>query len=220
MRLIIEGWRFVPDSYGIGDQFLCMELLRRPNVQLFHRDIPFVNPKVASDPSALGDERLASQLAKIPAARPDQPADATLRLFVPLNFAPAPSGRTLVFGTAEFAVLDENQIAGPSLFSVNSQADIAVMTPSEWSRSGFIRSGADPDKIVVIPHGVDPLLFYPPDTSQRAALRRERGWEEDFVFLNIGALTANKGVVHLLRAFAALARDFPRARLVLKGLDR
>lgn len=219
MRLIIEGWRFLPHSYGVVDQFLCRQLLGRAGIELFHRDIPYVDPKIKANPASLGDEEAARPLMEIPAAREGMDADATVRLFVPLDLSAARSRRTLVFATAEFGFLDLRQIGKSSPQALNSQENLAFFTPSEWSRSGLVRSGVDPEKVVVIPHAVDPDLFCPVDAARRESLRRELGWEDKFIFMNLGAMTANKGIVHLLRAFAALTDDFPRAHLVFKGLD-
>jgi glycosyltransferase involved in cell wall biosynthesis len=57
-----------------------------------------------------------------------------------------------------------------------------------------------------------------PTPDERAAWRRERGWEPDSVVFGVfGGLTAEKRVAQVLRAFrATLARE-PRARLVLAG---
>ncbi len=219
MRVIIEGWRFLPHSYGVVDRALCLELLQRPGVQVLHRDVPYVHSVIRNEPATLGDPQLAARMAQVPPADAAQEADATLRLFAPLNLEPAPRGRTLVFTTAEFGMHDPQQIGRSSLPALNAQRDLALLTPSQWSRSGLIRAGADPDKVVVIPHGIDPAIFHPPEPKQREALRRQRGWEDSFIFLNVGALTANKGIVDLLRAMAALADEFPSARLVIKGLD-
>ena len=215
MRVIFEGWRHYPHSYGVVDQFLALELFGRVGIEVFHRDIPFVFPKVRT---GLGDPEVERRLAKIPTARPDQQADATVRIIAPAPLHPAASGRTLVFCTAEFGILQPAMIEG-SLTTFNATAGLALMTPSDWSRSGMIRGGADPDKVVVVPHGFDPGIFKPVDAAERARLRRELGWEEDFIFLNAGALTANKGIYELLKAFAAVVPRYPKARMVLKGLD-
>lgn len=215
MRVIFEGWRHYPHSYGVVDQFLALELFARPGVEVFHRDIPFVFPKVKP---GLGDPEMERRLGEIPTAKADQAADATVRIIAPAPLRPAPSGRTLVFCTAEFGTLQPAMIEG-TLSTFNATADLSLMTPSEWSRSGMIRGGADPDKVVVVPHGFDPTIFKPVDSTERAKLRSQLGWDEDFVFLNAGALTANKGIFEVLKAFAAVVADYPRARLVLKGLD-
>jgi predicted O-linked N-acetylglucosamine transferase (SPINDLY family)/glycosyltransferase involved in cell wall biosynthesis len=215
MRVIFEGWRHYPHSYGVVDQFLALELFAQEGIEVFHRDIPFVFPKVRP---GLGDPEMERRLAKFPTARPDQQADATVRIIAPAPLRPAAGGRTLVFCTAEFGILQPAMIEG-SLATFNATADLAMMTPSEWSRSGMIRGGADPDKVVVVPHGFDPAIFKPAESAERARLRRDLGWEDDFIFLNAGALTANKGIYELLKVFAAIVPDYPKARLVLKGLD-
>jgi glycosyltransferase involved in cell wall biosynthesis len=94
-----------------------------------------------------------------------------------------------------------------------------LITPSEWSRQGLVRSGAGPGRIRVVPHGVDTDTYRPLDREARAAARTRLGWRDDFVFLNVGAMTENKGVPQLLQAFARLRQRVPQARLVLKGSD-
>jgi glycosyltransferase involved in cell wall biosynthesis len=41
---------------------------------------------------------------------------------------------------------------------------------------------------------------------------------DDFVFLSLGAMTVNKGIEPLLKAFAVVAQKHRRVRLVMKGL--
>jgi hypothetical protein len=55
----------------VVDQFLALELFGRAGVEVFHRDIPFVFPKVRP---VLGDPEVERRLAKIPTAKPDQQA--------------------------------------------------------------------------------------------------------------------------------------------------
>jgi glycosyltransferase involved in cell wall biosynthesis len=95
---------------------------------------------------------------------------------------------------------------------------ISIITPSNWSREGFIRSGASPEQVFVVPHGVDQSIYRPLPDDQRVAARKENNWE-GFVFLSVGAMTANKGLIPLLKAFAAVASRYPDVRLVMKGID-
>ena len=98
-------------------------------------------------------------------------------------------------------------------------ANVKAVTPSRWSAQGFYRAGFDRDQVLVVPHGVDTATFHPmPDTRKQV-----RGGmpvlDGEFVFLSVGAMSANKGVDLLLRGFAEVCRKFPCARLVLKGMD-
>jgi len=200
MRIIIEGWRSLPHSYGVIDQFLSLELWGRGDVELFHRYVPFFDASVRTGADTLGDEGFAARLARVPTARVEQEADTTVRIFVPLDLTPAASKRTLVFATSEFAIFDANQIGRSSIAALNADAGIVCVTPSQWSRSGLVRCGADPGQVVVIPHGIDPEVFRPVGAALREDLRRRLGWTGHFLFLNVGALTGNKGTIDLLKA--------------------
>ncbi len=69
----------------------------------------------------------------------------------------------------------------------------------------------------VVHHGVDPKVFYPIPPDQRVAMRLAIGLQADeFCFLNVGALSVNKGLDVLVRAFAIVARRKPNARLLIK----
>lgn len=103
-----------------------------------------------------------------------------------------------------------------SLREGHSNSDLIIITPSHWSRTGFIRSGANPDRTIVIPCGIDPNIYKPLTKLEREALRKQLGWD-GFVFLNVGAGTPNKGMDLLLKAFAVVVESYPEARLVLKG---
>jgi glycosyltransferase involved in cell wall biosynthesis len=106
-----------------------------------------------------------------------------------------------------------------SFGEAHAASPATLITPSAWSRDGLVRSGADPARVHVVPHGVDTGTFRPLAADHRAAVRARQGWQDDFVFLNVGAMTENKGVPQLLRAFARVRQRVPRARLVLKGSD-
>jgi glycosyltransferase involved in cell wall biosynthesis len=74
------------------------------------------------------------------------------------------------------------------------------------------------ERIHVVAHGVDPVLFYP-SSSAREATRDTLGVSGAFVFMSIGAMTWNKGLDVLLAAFSRVAETEPEARLLLKGAD-
>jgi glycosyltransferase involved in cell wall biosynthesis len=113
------------------------------------------------------------------------------------------------------AMIEGQRRVGDAVAGTNTR----LVTPSAWSRWGLLRSGAQPERIAVVPHGVDTSLFRPASTEQRAAMRRSLGWTGRFVFLNVSAMTDNKGIDLLLRGFAQAAQANSDALLVLKGAD-
>ena len=218
MRIIVEGWRFLPHSYAIANQFQLLEMLKYPNLEIFHKDIPFLDENWQPVTDLL-DATAEAAIKNIPHPSASLKADATLRISVPYNFAPSNTKRTCLFATTEWGILhNENfRITGAaSLREGHSNSDIIIITPSHWSKTGFIRSGANPDRTIVIPCGIDPKIYKPLTKSEREALRKQLGWD-GFVFLNIGAGSPNKGIDLLLKAFAVVVESYPEARLVLKG---
>lgn len=221
MRIIVEGWRFVPHSFAIANQFQLLELLGRSNLELFHRDMPYFDPEWQPQ-RGLFTSPEEEALSRIPAPDANLVADAVLRMVMPYNLKPSAAKRTCVFATTEWGIVQKLmlQLMGvPAFWDAHHNSDTMIVTPSHWSRQGFLRSGADPDRVVVVPHGVDTRVFYPLAEDERVVLRRQRGLENCFVFLNIGVMTWNKGIRPLLKAFATVVERYPHARLILKGTE-
>ena len=94
-----------------------------------------------------------------------------------------------------------------------------VITPSHWSRDAFLHLGLRSEQVIVIPHGVDPNVFFKIPEEERNAIR-ERIRVPGFVFANASSMTGNKGIDLLLRAFAVVAEKRGDCRLLLKGTDQ
>jgi len=218
LNLVVEGWRFLPHSYSIVNQFQCLEFLkRRDRVNLFHRDVAYYNPnwQMLEGIFRVEDE---NKLRNIP--QPKQDGDVTFRIKYPYNLAPAQSKKTFVFATSEMLAVPPFMLEnGKSLEENHKDSDVVIITPSQWSKRGFLNSGADPDRVVVIPHGVDPQIYYPVESKKRSKLRNDLGWDESFIFLNISSMLVCKGIDILLKAFAQVVENYPQTKLVLKGLD-
>jgi len=217
--ILIEGWRFLPHSYSVVNQFQCLELLRRPDVRLYHFDIPYVDQRWKATRGLL-DPASENAIASIPPPPPGQTPAVSLRIAFPYVLDKSPVKRLFVFGTAEMATVPDYFIGGkkPLTYALAANPHVTILTPSNWSRRGFIRSGANPDQVVVVPHGVDTSFLHPIDEATRATQRASSNWN-GFVFLSVGAMTLNKGLQHLLKAFAAVARVHPEVQLVMKGMD-
>ncbi|MCT7984320.1 glycosyltransferase [Laspinema sp. A4] len=222
MRIIVEGWRFLPHSYSLINQFLLLELLDRPEIEVFHRDMPYVTDNWQPVSGLLGDSR-EPKLHLISQATPNQSADAILRVYCPFNLAPSTAPRTVMFGCTEWGIVPQSILRGMGISSfqdAHQNSDTIIVTASHWSRDGFIRSGADPERVVVIPLGVDPHFYHPASPEKRLALRQQFGIGENFVFFTNGLLFNNRhGMARLLKAFAPIVEKFPQARLILKGRD-
>lgn len=77
--------------------------------------------------------------------------------------------------------------------------------------------GIPGQRITVIPNGID-VSRYEPDAAARVAARTALGISDDELLLGaIGNLYEIKGHTYLIDAFAQLARQHPRIRLVIAG---
>jgi glycosyltransferase involved in cell wall biosynthesis len=215
--LLIEGWRFIPHSYAIVNQFQCLQFLKEPNLTVRHHDVPYFQPSWQATTGLFKspDEEAIRGIAE-PAT--GESPDAVLRITYPYNVSSSVGRRTVVFGTAELRCVPARYIASnvPLLDACRS-CDALIVTPSKWSRDGFIHSGAEPDRVTIVPHGIDTSIFHPISPSERAAMRGQRKWN-GFFFLTLGAMTPNKRMDVLLKAFAVVAQKHPHVRLVAKGL--
>jgi len=80
-----------------------------------------------------------------------------------------------------------------------------------------VQLGADPDRLTVVPYGVDTDRFKP-DATVRAALRQQqRLADEDPVLVVAGRLVRKKGFEYLVDALPALTKRFPRLVLIVAG---
>jgi D-inositol-3-phosphate glycosyltransferase len=96
---------------------------------------------------------------------------------------------------------------------------LVAATPAERAELAW-SGGADPDRVSVIPCGVDVELFRP---GEMAAARARLGLDGGRVLLFVGRLTPIKGLETLLRALARLdGREAggPAPRLLVVGGDR
>ena len=219
-KIIVEGWRKIPHSYAMVNQFQLLEMCDRPELEIFHRDVPYLRP--SWEPIAeLFDSIDANKLEKI-SPPPHETVDAILRMSIPYNLKPGNAKKTCVFCTTEAGIVTQSMLSGigaTSMPEALEDSDVTIITPSRWSRQGFLRSGVHPNRVVVVPHGVDTNLYKPLAEDERTTLREKLGIANSFVFLNVGILSDNKGIRPLLKAFASIVEQYPQARLLLKGSD-
>jgi len=220
-RLVVEGWRFIAHSYAMVNQWQLLELHRRPDVILKFVELPPYRSKWRAEKGLFTpDEELVLQSLTV--AGPDEAADVTFRISLPYDFSLSRSARTTVFATSETQALWRDQFLNPSLYDKLKDGvpkGLSVVTPSRWSAEAYYNAGFPDDQVHIVPHGVDTATFRPLPELRSACRRELSVAESEFVFLSVGAMTGNKGIDILLRAFSRISRRFPGTRLVLKGLD-
>lgn len=214
--MLIEGWRGINHSYAMVNQWQILEFLRRGRSMRF-RDVPFFRPEWNIRSNAAGfDPASTASIAELSPPGPEDRIDITFRIAFPYDYSTTPTGRLFVFGTSE-----DGSIAGMVRDGLGIAAargnGVHVVTPSAWSRTGFLAYGFTEQEVAVVPHGVDPAVFRTAGAAERARLRAMlRFAPGDFVLLSLGSMARNKGVDLLLRAYALLKPRYPQLRLALK----
>jgi glycosyltransferase involved in cell wall biosynthesis len=99
-----------------------------------------------------------------------------------------------------------------------------VLVDSPSQRNFLLREGVVPaEKSRVLANGsicgVDTLRFRPDSESRKGIRRREGIAEDSVVFLYVGRLKVDKGVLDLAQAFARLGMDYGEAWLFIVGPD-
>ena len=100
---------------------------------------------------------------------------------------------------------------------ISRQADLLIASTGE-ERADLVEAyGADPERVVVVPPGVDLSMFQPLD---RGEARRKIGYSEGRLLLFVGRLERLKGVEVAIRALALLRdRAHDDVRLLILGED-
>jgi len=95
-----------------------------------------------------------------------------------------------------------------------------VIVPSKATRDELIRLlDADPTKIDVAYHGVDPAAFHPPTEDEKARVRARLGLADVPYIAFLGAKEPRKNVPNLIRGWAAAVADMddPPALVIASG---
>ncbi len=223
-RILIEGWRGVNHSFALVNQNQMLQLAARPGIVLFHRDMPFFSKEWSRHANEDGFAASDRRLIDAPADPGKAALDAVYRICSPFRLAPpgcavARAPRAIAFMVTELGLAPPNFATEADRLALLEGGDEhLVVTPSEWSWDRIVEFGVHPDRVRVVPHGVDTARFrrvVSPD--ERRALRSRFGLaEDDTVFLHVGAAFWAKGIDLLLRAVGVLLARGRRVRLLVK----
>jgi L-malate glycosyltransferase len=91
-----------------------------------------------------------------------------------------------------------------------------ILANSRWVADQAIASGANKDKVRIVPEGTE--IPSPLTPEKRAAARQRWGIAKSTPVLGcVGVLLPDKGQEWLIRALAEVRHDFPETRLILAG---
>lgn len=216
-KLAIEGWRGINHSYAMVNQYQMLAL-GKLGINFCHHDLPFFRVDWSPQKNFCGfNEPAITFLNAIRECEDRQVIDATYRISYPYRLYPSKGESLFVFGTCEFQVITDDMLFNDGIKVKNSDRPLKIITPSNWSKVGFLNSGFRDEQILVVPHGVDLSIFRPLDSGSREQYRNALGANPDsFIILSVGAMTENKGIDILLAAYLRLKGKYPQIKLVLK----
>ena len=214
----IEGWRGVSHSIALVNQYQMLVLLQQPQLQIYHSDLPFFLKHWNAKRMPAGFTACEQARIDAVAAPPyGLVPDCLLRISSPFRSAVDPAVKTLTFMVTECGLVDDCFDAPPPDPGVFTRGENRIITPSVWSRDRLVDYGIDAAGITVVPHGVKTDVFAPLSEADRRAGRAALGVPEDeFLFVNVGVATWNKGLDILVKAFAQVRKRYPKTRLLLK----
>jgi phosphatidylinositol alpha-1,6-mannosyltransferase len=94
-------------------------------------------------------------------------------------------------------------------------ASQCIIAPSHVYQLMLAHMGVNPERIDVVPYGVDLRRFNPAQNG--ADFRKRFGLEGSKVILTVGRLNYQKGFHYLLKAMPKILRAVPNAKLVIVG---
>jgi glycosyltransferase involved in cell wall biosynthesis len=129
------------------------------------------------------------------------------------------TGEVYTWGTAFDRGFSRRAIfAGVAARNVWLRDGDAFVAMSRAIREEFLGAGVPPQKVALIPHGVDTGRFRPATPDERLALRQRLGLPVDGrIIIYTGRLLRGKGLEALITAFRLIAAAEPSAHLVIVG---
>lgn len=200
-HIVWEGTQFQHHSLAIVNRAHCLNLLQGTSAELTL--VPYEPDTIA--PEGRADYEL---LAAHDVRRKGWQSSPLLwiRHQWPPNPAPPPFGaRWIVMQPFEFG-------AWPRKYLPAFEQAEEIWTPSTASRLSFIRSGIPPEKVQVIPNGIDPQRFRPYGDLFPLPTKKR------FRLLFVGGTLYRKGVDVLLQAYFQAFSASDDVCLVIKEL--
>ena len=200
LRGVWEGTQFVHHSLSIVNMSMTGELLKDDRVEL--RLIPFEAPTFGPQENTKKYGPIADALQHRLSGAPD----FHVRHKWPPDFAAPASGHWIMYQPWEFGRIPQSWVA-PIQKSVDE-----VWVYSFYVKQCYVDSGIDPDRVHVVPLGVDSVRFNP------GAVPLNLKTDKSFKFLFVGGTIYRKGIDILLNAYKQSFTAEDDVCLVLKGV--
>lgn len=181
--------------------------------------------EVIAGPPAIATRaaRMAWEQSTLPAVAEQVAADL---IHSPQYSMPLRAGLPVVVTVHDVSYVSHPEVYGPRRAEFYRSATRTAMSnatriivPSRATRDALVRLlAADPERIDVAYHGVDPAVFHPPTDDEKRRVLTRLGLDGASYVVFLGALEPRKNVPNLVRGWVQAARTvFDPPLLVLAG---
>jgi glycosyltransferase involved in cell wall biosynthesis len=240
MKILIRGWTSIPHSYSIVNCFHLVHLIKNfsDDLTIYTQEMPYYRKEWETKKINIFNKEYEDILNSIKTWKGEK-VDLVYTITYPYILTFDERIKNIphcVFYTCEFGMLNDTMFnigkikPNRQLLSriIEKDEKLYFTTPSNWSANGMTRTFCDLQlyglKNYVITHGVDTGIFYRLDETTRKSTRHQLRQlynisNDDFVLLNIGAMTSNKGIVYIIWAMHYLVNVLKKShyKLILKG---
>ncbi len=211
--VLVRSLRDSAEPIAVCSEFQLLALSEKRELQLLSEDLsPANSPQREASERPSFPKVSARILSLIPNFTGEEVPDVVLNAVSPPSVYAGPGQKVLHLLSSDD--LEDAALSSPAAFTEGNQW---VVTPSEWSKQKLVLAGMNPERIYVVPFGVDASLFQPLTPSGRSQVRKQIGVaEDDLILIHVGRLSHGNGGDLLLRAFAELRRENSKLRLLLR----
>jgi len=208
VRVKWEGEFFQWHSLAHVNREFCIALEKEDNLELS------IISAGADQFGPEADPRIASLIER-KFAPLSGPADVHVRHFFPPRWQQPEEGRFVLMQPWEYGYIPEEWVA-----PINQRVS-EVWCNTEYVRKTYADSGVDPEKLKLVPLGVDPSVFKPSAppyvfTTEPGASTLQASNADRFVFLFVGGTLQRKGIDILLDAYTRAFSSIDNVLLVIK----
>ncbi len=205
--LVWNGSFFVHHSLAHVNRELLLALLDDPDfTESFHPFIDHYEPATFTPEEGRGAKLLELQTRPLP----QRPA-LTLRHRWPPDWSRPHHGKLIVIQPWEYGAL-------PAAWVASAQQTDEIWAYSTYVRDCYLRAGVPPEKVFVVPCGINPNRFHPnrPPFDLTFDPRFSAIKPDTFVFLFVGGTIPRKGADILLEAWQRAFTPKDNVALIIK----
>jgi len=205
INIVWEGSQFVYHSLALINREQCSNIIDSGVADL--TIVPYEDDTFKPDGNEKYEKlkRFDIRFKQDPEPRIQKLPYVWIRHQWPPAIEPPRGAKWIIYQPWEYSKLQQDFV---ELFKQTDE----LWTPSTYSRLSFITSGIEPDKVQIIPNGIDPLLFKPNgDKFQLETKKRLK-------LLFVGGTIFRKGIDVLLNAYTKAFTNQDDVCLVIKDM--